>query len=79
MSIEYFEREGALFLAKSGKPLQIYQSGWSDYTGDSYKVFHTSSIISEDEAKDMMKENDAGWKAIAEKKAAKPVAESQPA
>ena len=66
-------------MAQSGKPLQIYQSGWSDYTGDSNKVFHTSSIISEDEAKDMMQENDARWKAIAEKKAVKPVAETQPA
>lgn len=78
MSTKYFEREGALFLAQSGKPLQIYQSGWSDYTGDSCKVFNTSSPISEDEAKGMMQENDAGWKAIAEKKAAKPVTEPQP-
>lgn len=70
---EYYEREGVVFRKQPGKPVEIYQGGWSEYSGDSFKLRHTSSIIPEDEANEYIAENDAHWKAIA---ASKPQAEA---
>ena len=61
--VEYYEREGAVFRKQPGKKVEVYQAGWSEYDGDTYKLKHTSSVISEEEANEYIAENDAHWKA----------------
>lgn len=58
--IEYYEREGAIFRKQPGHSVEIHHySGWSEYTGDLFKLKHTSSIISEKEANEYIAEDDA--------------------
>ena len=57
--VSYYEREDVLFRDSPEKPLEIYQNGWSEYTGDTSKVYRDSRIVDEKFANEAIAENDA--------------------
>ena len=65
--VKYYEREDVLFRDAPGKPLENYQNGWSEYSGESFRVRNESAIIDEATANKIIAENDAHWEKISKK------------